>query len=117
MGASCEGNKAAKPDVTKVETPEPAPDVKALQERIAKLEAQPMPSVVTLRALAKTVTKEDEQAAAAAASGAAGAAIDPETIELLPTDPVIKNGDGSIDYRMSRLMKARRLAREQGAAK
>jgi hypothetical protein len=100
MGADCDGDtdKAHKA----------APDAmleKKLTEamaRIEKLESQPIPSITTLRMVAKPVTKEQDQKRNTVT------VTDPNTVELLPAD-LIKNADGSVDTYMSRVMKARRL--------
>jgi hypothetical protein len=118
MGAKCGSDKAAGGELVKAEIldgvakqlTESAAALKAAEERIAKLEAQPMPSVVTLR-MSKTVTKEQDQQRGIAA---APTPVDPNTVELLPAD-YVKNADGSVDYTTSRMVKAWKLSTGQSA--
>jgi hypothetical protein len=118
MGAKCGSDKSAGGTLVKSELldgvakqlTDSAAALKAAEERIAKLEAQPMPSVVTLR-MSKTVTKEQDQQR----DGAAAAPVDPNTVELLPAD-YVKNADGTVDYPTSRMLKAWRLTQEQARA-
>lgn len=120
MGAKCGSDKAAggqlvKADLVDAITSELAKRDEALKEaseRIAKLEAQPMPSVVTIRAF-KAVTKEQDQQRQQ--PPAAPAPIDPNTVELLPAD-YVKNADGSVDILASRIQKAWRMEQEQAKA-
>ena len=108
IGANCTASdKAATGDLAKAVS-------KQLEDalaRIKKLEAQPMPSVVTLR-MARNVTKEEDNANRAAALGDE---IDVNTVELTKDDERVYNQDGSVDIQSSRLMKAMRLKRQQQA--
>ena len=74
-------------------------------ERIKKLEAQPMPSVVTLR-MSRPVTKAEDNANRVSVESTE---IDPNTLTLDKDDQRVFNHDGSVDEFSSRLMKARRL--------
>ena len=108
LGADCASKAAPAGDLSKALQTQLA---EAL-DRIKKLEAQPMPSVVTLR-MARAVTKAEDSLNQ---RDTQTQKIDPESVTLEKGD-YIYNGDGSIDYRSSRFMKAARLEREQAAAR
>lgn len=113
MGAKCgepdADDKAAPAPVQKDAPTDVSKQLTEALDRIKKLEAQPMPSVVTLR-MAKAVSKEEDQAKNTPK------VVDPDTVELLPTDPLVKNADGTVDYFTSRVMKARRLEAQARAS-
>lgn len=89
MGADCSTSKAAPvEDLSKAATPELAKvvsELAAANERIAKLEAQPMPSRVMM--LTKSVSKAQENAADGAAP----------TDEQLAKQFVVRSANGEID--------------------
>jgi hypothetical protein len=111
MGADCDNDsdKSHKSELTKVDGGDVAKQLADALERIKKLESQPMLSTVTLRML-KSVTKEQDQ------EKNTPKVVNPDTVELLPTDPLIKNADGTVDYYSSRVMKARRLEAQARAS-
>lgn len=107
MGADCAGEKAAPTgDLTKVADVQAKLD--AALQRIAKLEAQPLP-FVTLRTVAVPREKDGPQPPAEKTV--------PDDLSDVVLDPAdyIRNGDGSIDYYASRLLKAHKLANTQPA--
>ena len=110
LGADCPaGGKAAGGNLAKGA----AVQLEEALARIKKLEAQPMPSVVTLR-MARNVTKAEDNLAQHMDPG--GEEIDPNTLTLDKDDQRVFNPDGSVDEYTSRLMKAHRMklaARQQ----
>ena len=98
MGADCEAEKVSKVDAAELTKRDDT--IKALEERIKKLEAQPVP-YVTLRAVAKATTRDEAERSVLA-----------DTPEYPPLDKAdyIMNADGSVDWATSYLMKRHKLA-------
>jgi hypothetical protein len=116
MGADCSsdksagtGNLAKGGDIEK--------RLETALARIDELEKQPMPHAVVLKLAGQTrpISKGDDNRQQQ--GNLAEEEIDPNTLVLTAGDALVKNADGTTDYHASRIMKARRLEREQAAAK
>jgi hypothetical protein len=113
MGASCRDSdgdgKAAPAPVKKDDEPNAElttlkAELAKAQERLAKLEAQPMPHVVTLR----TINKAQDRSTSAAAPGPVES-VDVNTVDLTPDDYLLDPITKQVDYYASRVNKVARL--------
>ena len=116
MGAMCKGDTDDDGDmdgkaVAAAELAKSLDLAKKLDDALARikvLESQPMPSVVTMRMMGKAVTKI-EDASGQVEPPLAKAVIDPDTVDLVEGDQLVRNYDGSIDIYSSKLLKSRKM--------